>query len=43
MSRASVESQYLVGSASALRPLDQKPFFRSRLCAPFVAMRRANP
>ena len=29
--------------ALALRPLDQQPFFRSRLRAPFVAMGRANP
>ena len=29
--------------ALALRPLDQQPFLRSQLGAPFVAMRGANP
>jgi hypothetical protein len=29
--------------ALAFRPLDQQPFLRSQLGAPFVAMRGANP
>ena len=31
------------GLALAFRPLDQQPFLRSQLGAPFVAMRGANP